>query len=386
MQPLPHHRARASPAAMLRTSRSRLFITSHEFESWPPLLQEAVFQSAYKLAPTSTAFSLTLDHGDLDFTPDFLDVGIHRRLRIMVNKYLANYVLESSCGAPALADDRAADTHAPPCPSFCLDVGCREALAATSSFGFEDVGGGRYGADWPPSPTDVSTASVSYVQADSDEYGDDDDDVSGSPFGDAGRDVQVPRTRPAGLTRPLAPAGVSAKPQPPPAASPRKPTAKTVKLTTGVSQRAGVVPSSACGRGGGSGGFDRYPPNLSLKDSAKAELYLSHVREVADPRGDDFKAFVTLMSAMMTPADDDVAYGLRLYGARPKYVLRKLCFSLLPEGSVMRERFVANELCLPTVNTQQRECVKEDLVEILYGICRRCPALARIPTVFCHKD
>ena len=64
----------------------------------------------------------------------------------------------------------------------------------------------------------------------------------------------------------------------------------------------------------------------------------------------------------------------------------QLCFSLLPEGSTMRERFVAEALCLPNVNTQQRECVKDDLVEILHGICRKCPALARIPSTFCHKD
>ena len=31
---------------LLRTSQSRLFITSHEFESWPPALQELVFQAA----------------------------------------------------------------------------------------------------------------------------------------------------------------------------------------------------------------------------------------------------------------------------------------------------------------------------------------------------
>jgi len=92
------------------------------------------------------------------------------------------------------------------------------------------------------------------------------------------------------------------------------------------------------------------------------------------------------VASMNSPADDEVAYGLRLYGARPKYILRKLCFSLLPEGSISRERFVADVLCLPNVNTQQRECVKDDLVEILHGICRMAPTLARIPSTFCHKD
>ncbi len=72
---------------------------------------------------------------------------------------------------------------------------------------------------------------------------------------------------------------------------------------------------------------------------------------------------------------------------RPRrYILRKLCFSILPEGTTARERFVAESLALPTVNCQQRECVKDDLVEILHGICRMCPALARIPGAFCHKD
>ena len=68
-----------------RASPSRMFITSNEFECWPTELQETVFQTAYRLAPASSAFALSLD-GDYDFTPDFLEEAVHRRLRLVVNR------------------------------------------------------------------------------------------------------------------------------------------------------------------------------------------------------------------------------------------------------------------------------------------------------------
>jgi hypothetical protein len=52
----------------------------------------------------------------------------------------------------------------------------------------------------------------------------------------------------------------------------------------------------------------------------QAERYLNHVRTTVDPVGDAFRSFVDLMASMNSPADDEVAYGLRLYGARPKCV------------------------------------------------------------------
>lgn len=77
---------------------------------------------------------------------------------------------------------------------------------------------------------------------------------------------------------------------------------------------------------------------------------------------------------------------LPLPQARPKYVLRKLAFSIMPEGSDNRDRFVAVDLNLGSdICTQQRRCVKDGLVAILTAVCDRMPALARIPEAFCHK-
>lgn len=104
------------------------------------------------------------------------------------------------------------------------------------------------------------------------------------------------------------------------------------------------------------------------------------------PEGEAFRDLVCLLSSISTATDDDMAFNLRRFGARPKYVLRKLAFSLLPEGTEKRDIFVQTELCLTNVCTQQRKCVKEDLFAILNAICDRRTDLAKIPLTFCHKE
>lgn len=105
------------------------------------------------------------------------------------------------------------------------------------------------------------------------------------------------------------------------------------------------------------------------------------------PRGDAFREFVALLARINAAGDDEEAYGMRRFAARPKYVLRKLTFSILPEGTAARDRFVQEVLGLGgAVCTQQRQCVKEDLRDILFSICLHRPDLACIPTTFCHKD
>jgi hypothetical protein len=93
-----------------------------------------------------------------------------------------------------------------------------------------------------------------------------------------------------------------------------------------------------------------------------------------------------MLTEMNVPCDDDDAYGMKRFGARPKYVLRKLAFTLLPAGSASRDEFVSKTLKLPGVCTQQRNCLKSDLFKILTGICQHVPSLARIPTTFLHKN
>lgn len=92
-----------------------------------------------------------------------------------------------------------------------------------------------------------------------------------------------------------------------------------------------------------------------------------------------------LLYSISSVQDDDEAYGMRLFFARPKYVLRKLVFSMLPDGTDNRDRFVRNDLRLEGVCTQQRKCIKDDLFAILTAICDHRPDMAKIPDSFCHR-
>ncbi len=105
------------------------------------------------------------------------------------------------------------------------------------------------------------------------------------------------------------------------------------------------------------------------------------------PQGESFREFITLLYRINAAEDDVSAHGMRRFQARPKYILRKLAFSILPEGAEKRDKFVQEVLLLGhSVCTQQRRCVKDDLFVLLNAICDHCPELACIPANFCRKE
>ena len=103
------------------------------------------------------------------------------------------------------------------------------------------------------------------------------------------------------------------------------------------------------------------------------------------PTGEAFRDFIQLLGRTSAATDETEAHGMLTFLARPKYILRKLCFSILPRSTAARNAFVA-ELALTDVCVQQREAEKDDLVRLLCAICDNKPELARIPAHFCHKD
>ncbi len=65
-----------------------------------------------------------------------------------------------------------------------------------------------------------------------------------------------------------------------------------------------------------------------VSDARRAELFLTHVRESENPCGEAFRALVASINESTRSSSD--TYGMKAFDARPKYVLRKLCFSILP--------------------------------------------------------
>lgn len=68
-------------------------------------------------------------------------------------------------------------------------------------------------------------------------------------------------------------------------------------------------------------------------DAERAEQFLSHIRAYSAPHGEDFKALVTAINSPYLPESAPVTAVLKVFDARPKYVLRKLAFSMLPPSS-----------------------------------------------------
>lgn len=74
------------------------------------------------------------------------------------------------------------------------------------------------------------------------------------------------------------------------------------------------------------------PPVRSyLTDGERAELFLVHMRATFAPHGAAFVQMVKNIAAIPAPCPE--AAIMRVWDARPKYCLRKLCFSILPASS-----------------------------------------------------
>lgn len=121
------------------------------------------------------------------------------------------------------------------------------------------------------------------------------------------------------------------------------------------------------------------------KDASKAEQFLTYMRENVNPTGDKFRQFVHDVNTGLSD-NNDLGRAMKRFDTRPKYVLRKLCFSILPETSAKREAFARDVLKLGgKVSTQQREAIKTDLITMLLAICEHAPSMARIPCNYNQK-
>ena len=76
-------------------------------------------------------------------------------------------------------------------------------------------------------------------------------------------------------------------------------------------------------------------PNLRelYTDAERAEHFLSHMRALYAPHREDFRKMVLGINDSAAPTAREEAAGLKVFDARPKYVLRKLAFSMLPTNS-----------------------------------------------------
>ena len=72
------------------------------------------------------------------------------------------------------------------------------------------------------------------------------------------------------------------------------------------------------------------PPRQRLSDARRAEQFLNHVREKFAPKREAFRRLVVGINDAKRSSTDDELYGMKVFDARPKYVLRKLAFSIVP--------------------------------------------------------
>lgn len=78
-----------------------------------------------------------------------------------------------------------------------------------------------------------------------------------------------------------------------------------------------------------------YTPPLRERftDAERAELFLTHYRATFAPHGAAFRRLVEGINNPTSTASKEVANCLKVFDARPKYVLRKLTFSILPASA-----------------------------------------------------
>lgn len=119
-----------------------------------------------------------------------------------------------------------------------------------------------------------------------------------------------------------------------------------------------------------------------LSDARRAEQYLSFVRDTVGPTREDFRALVAGIHDTKRSSSADAVHGMKRFDARPKYVLRKLAFSVVPSTPAERVDFIRNRLGLDkSVPTEQRLCTKRDAFDILSAVCDHAPEYAQIPEV-----
>ncbi len=75
------------------------------------------------------------------------------------------------------------------------------------------------------------------------------------------------------------------------------------------------------------------PLRETFTDAERAEQYLAHMRALYIPHGEEFRKMVLGIHNSTHPECKEEATVLRVFDARPKYVLRKLAFSMLPTNN-----------------------------------------------------
>ena len=136
-------------------------------------------------------------------------------------------------------------------------------------------------APCPLSPSTMSAATG--CEAEEGEGGED------GAMGGAGCGVVVAPRCPS----PIAPVVVAPKAKPPRVRAPKAPGKVGRRTTLGLKMALGGGELPPCPQAVFDPDYE-FKPDPSLKDSAKAERYLSHVRATVDPRQEDFRAFVVL--------------------------------------------------------------------------------------------
>lgn len=119
-----------------------------------------------------------------------------------------------------------------------------------------------------------------------------------------------------------------------------------------------------------------------LTDAEAAHKVLTVVRDTQDPRGEAFLAFVDSIfhaSPKNTTACDGEPNILAKFGARSKYVLRKLAFSLVPNVKEARIAYIRTTMCLADVKTEENQVTKQEAYDIIRAAYRLDPVNIRIP-------
>ena len=123
-------------------------------------------------------------------------------------------------------------------------------------------------------------------------------------------------------------------------------------------------------------------PRRTLTDAEAAHKVLVTLRDTLDPRGAEFMAIVDSIYAASPKSpivSREISALLSEHGARSKYILRKLAFSLVPNVKEARVAFIRGTMKLADVKTEENQVTKQEAYEIIRAAYCLDPANIRIP-------
>lgn len=126
-----------------------------------------------------------------------------------------------------------------------------------------------------------------------------------------------------------------------------------------------------------------------LTDAEAAHKVLTALRDTYNPAGDEFMAVVdSIFSAAprSSPHSKAMTALLASHGARSKYILRKLAFSLVPNSKEQRVAYIRHTLRLPDVRTEENQVTKQEAYRIIRAAYELDPDGIRIPQLHSRQQ